>query len=211
MPRLADGSFALPLNISEAMAVDAAKGALANASAGRTRMMSGPMSCKEVGGTVCRARFSADRKGVLIGVPVAEKWDDLHSTWNLAFTSRYPHYVFAKLLTPQVGNYHAPSAERPDEYVSNRAIALFVHLHWAYLGRADDARAAQQGKPKSRVATMNWSGPAMTQLWGARNEASAKSYEADVRKAYAGDRRFVNWFDRAKGAVDDWIEKNATE
>jgi hypothetical protein len=104
-----------------------------------------------------------------------EQWADLYSTWNLAFVSHYPEFPFVmvKLLIPFVANYQ----RHPEEYIYRRALALWVHLHHLYLGRADQARTGQEA--------IVWNDVELTKLWGRVNREAAVEYAATVRRAHS--------------------------
>ncbi|MBF0312957.1 MAG: hypothetical protein HQK52_06050 [Oligoflexia bacterium] len=165
-------SFLLPLNIWEAILDDFRKGNFDNGICGITLANYGPdEQINEATGTG-PAEWSKDNKGILLGIPLAKKWDDLYSTWNMAFVSDYSDfpYKIAKLIIPQVGDH----IKNDKEYIYNRGIALYAHVHHAYFGYAD---LIAQGKK-----TIDWSDPVLTEQWGKINQESAKEYVAELRK-----------------------------
>ncbi|MBU2709562.1 hypothetical protein [Zooshikella harenae] len=154
----------LPLNILEAVAVDTENGFLDNAIAGLVLTANNPGELP--------SRFNDNHKSILISMPLPKKWADLYSVWNLAFVSRYEHfpYTMVKLLIPKVNNYYA----QPDEYIYNRALALYTHIHFTFLGSADRAITGE--------TTFDWSDEAFTKLFGEVNRDSAYDYEKSVIK-----------------------------
>jgi hypothetical protein len=176
----------LPLNISEATLVDLRAGQRDNARAGWTLMLNRPGTPEynpltEAG----PSHFSDDGKGIHVGLPLAEKWADLYSTWNMAFVSRYGYFPFVvgKLLVPQVAAYH----DDPQEYLYNRVLALYAHENWLLLGVAEEART---GEP-SDESSVQWSDPQLRALWGTANRKAANQYEQDLS---AADPSWATWF-----------------
>ncbi|MBU2709119.1 hypothetical protein KCM76_24200 [Zooshikella marina] len=154
----------LPLNIIEAVAVDTNNGFLDNAIAGLVLAANNPGDLP--------SRFNDNHKSILISMPLPEKWADLYSVWNLAFVSHYEYfpYTMVKLVIPKVSDYH----DQPDEYIYNRALALYTHLHFTYLGSADRAITGE--------TLFDWSDKEFTKLFGEVNRASAYDYEKAVIK-----------------------------
>src|SRR5205085_6311394 len=120
------GRETLPLNIAEAALEDFRLKHLDNARTAMPLLFNRPgikkLDPKSHNGPT---RFSDDGKGILYAPPLPRQWDDLYSTWNLAFVSHYPNapYFFAKLVNPQVGCYQ----QLPEGYLYNRALALYLH------------------------------------------------------------------------------------
>jgi hypothetical protein len=165
------GSFLkrmLPINILEAVAFDVKLGGTKNAKAGYILSKYNPngSEAKELLNNA-NAQWSSDYKAIVLGIPESEKWADLYSTWNLGFVSHYKYFPFvmAKLVIPQVANHYRNSGE----YIYNRGIALYIHLHYSFLGRVDGN--------KSISNTMDWYEEEFYKLWGEVNYNSTKSYE----------------------------------
>ena len=99
------------------------------------------------------------------------KWADLYSVWNMAFVSHYKHfpYVLAKLIIPQVADNYGNS----DEYIYNRAIALYIHLNYTLLGRLDGE--------KYPANSMDWYSEKLYLLFGKENLKSSKHYENSLK------------------------------
>lgn len=156
----------LPLNIMEATVFDASLLNFDNVEAGRVLAWNPPSSVSDARTGTGPASWSPDGRSVQIGLPLAQAWDDLYQSWNLAFVSHYSHfpYVVTKLLVPSVSEYQAD----PRAYIYHRALALYAHLNFGYLGRADDARSAE--------GAIQWSDDALTDLWGKVNRAAAREY-----------------------------------
>jgi hypothetical protein len=142
-----DGRVLVPLNISEAVAVDFVAGHSDNARAGivlaehpvgqaaNAKLDSGP------------SKLADNKKSVEWRPPLPQKWADLYQTWNMAFVSQAvaSPFLFAKLFTPPVGCYqHAPA-----QYLYNRAIALYLHMHFTMF-RVVDAHYPDLGKAAGR-------------------------------------------------------------
>ena len=168
------GREGLAINIWEAVAVDTRLGNLCNAHTGKI-LNDFPCGAKEYdprtgeGPTI----WSKDGKGFLYRMALPRLWADLYGNWNLSFVSHYDDfpYLFAKLLIPQVQDY----AAEPGVYIYNRALALYVHLHFLYLGRADHSQA--------RTETIKWTDKKRTRFWGKVNLQNARLYKAAVKKA----------------------------
>ncbi|MBF0442001.1 MAG: hypothetical protein HQK54_08865 [Oligoflexales bacterium] len=162
----------LPVNIMEAVMVDIRTGRVNNAKAGFVLAVHNPESPECVGGSNnCVASYwSKERKAVSVNLPLSKNWADLYQTWNLAFVTRYKYfpYVMVKLLIPQVANYQ----DKPDEYLYNRMIALYTHLNYALLGRANNFGVYS--------ANIDWSNDDLSQLWGRENLDSAGDYSAKL-------------------------------
>jgi len=122
--------------------------------------------------------WTRNGKALQYRMALPREWADLYGSWNLAFVSRYREfpYLFAKLLIPQVQEY----TDEPGAYIYNRALALYIHLHFLYLTRADNA--AQD------VESIDWADKDLTHLWGQVNLASAKAYAAAVARARSHSR-----------------------
>lgn len=154
----------LPINILEAMAVDTKNGFLANAATGAVLAANNPGELP--------ARFSDDGKAILITSPKPKEWADLYAVWNMAFVSHFEYFPFVmvKLMIPQVNNINA----EPEAYMYNRALALYSHLHFSYIGQADQLKAG--------VEPMQWHDRTLTEIFGEVNWESAKDYKKQVIK-----------------------------
>ncbi len=177
-------SFILPMNIAEASVFDLQKGYPNNARTGWTLMVNRPGTREYNSKTGAGPdHWSEDGNAIDLGLPFAREWADLYSTWNLAFVAqrRYTPYLFTKLLIPRVGDYRA----NPEEYIYDRAIALYLHLHWGLIRRAEELRAG--------ITPNDWSDAKLIRLWGDTNRESAYKYESQVANA---DPSWRNWFQR---------------
>ena len=179
------GSFLhtiLPVNILEAIMVDIHEGHTDNARAGWYLMINRPGSptCN-IATEACPTDWAPNHKGIELGMPLPRQWAELYAVWNLSFVTRYGHfpYVFCKLLIPQVNNFK----DSPKEYIYNRALALYAHLNYAYIGRADDAKAGKK--------EIEWRDESLTRLFGKVNLQSGRNYQDTLEKA---DPSWTNWF-----------------
>jgi hypothetical protein len=166
------GRHLIALNILEAAAEDLRLGYRRNASAALTLAMNPVGSRTHNPRTHAGpSRFSADGRTVLRCPPLPRRWADLYTTWNLAFVSHYPNFpfFFAKLLTPQVLCYGAC----PEEYMVNRTIALYAHIHHELFTRVDRA-----GGPGGD--TVRWADDELTRLWSEVNAESAGQYAREL-------------------------------
>jgi len=158
----------LPVNIIEAKTVDVSRGNLYNAKVALILASQTPggklNNCTGSG----PSHFSADGKAIEIHLPFPVHWADLYETWNLAFVSilnRWP-YTFAKLLIPNVSDYHS----HPSRFLYNRVLGLYTHINWSLMGNIYGGKTPGQD--------MNWHSPSLTRSWGRANYESAKHYEA---------------------------------
>ncbi len=168
----------LPVNIIEAMLEDIRLGHRDNAASAWPLVKDRPGSrarAAKTGGVA--ARWSEDRKAILLSFALPRRWADLYATWNLAFVSHYGDfpYLMTKLLIPQVNGYQ----DSPEEYIYNRLLALYCQLHYTSFGRIDLAR---QGR-----AAMDWHDEALTKLWSRVNKESAKQYSEAVKHLELSD------------------------
>ena len=162
----------IPLNISEAVAKDFGNGNSKNARTGVILGLNGldpDATSSPVGEGP--AEWSKDGKALLIGLPLATQWADLYENWNLAFVSSYTYapFVMVKLLIPSVADHYGESRE----YIYNRGLALYTHLHYSFLGRADGAA--------SLLNIIDWQDQDLTTLWGEVNLENAREYSATVK------------------------------
>jgi len=162
----------IPLNISEAVAKDVGNGNSKNARTGMILGLNGldPEATSSPVGEG-PAEWSKDGKALLIGLPLATQWADLYENWNLAFVSSYTYapFVMVKLLIPSVADHYGESRE----YIYNRGLALYTHLHYSFLGRADGAA--------SLLNVIDWQDQDLTTLWGEVNLENAREYSATVK------------------------------
>jgi len=157
----------LPLNIMEATLVDFFAGRNDNAYAGwvLAEHKSGNKYDPNTGADI--PRISSDGKAVEYNMPFPKNWADLYATWNMAFVSTYKDfpYFYTKLLIPQVNNY----SEKPNQYIYNRAIALYVHIHHVGVTRKELQDAGFE--------SINWLDENLIRDWGKYNRMSATEYQ----------------------------------
>ena len=169
----------LSVNIIEAMLEDLRLGNRANAASAWTLVKDRPGSWdRPPKKRAVAARWSEDRKAIVLSFALPRRWADLYATWNLAFVSHYGDfpYLMAKLLIPQVNGYQ----DHPEEYIYNRLLALYSQLHYTGFGRVDLAR---QGRD-----AIDWHDEALTKLWSSVNRESAKKYSEAVEQIERGSR-----------------------
>ena len=101
--------------------------------------------------------------------PLPVHWDDLYSTWNLAFVSSFSDFVnyIPKLLIPSVSGYQ----KNPESYIMIRARALYIFIHWN-LNWADY-------RDTNNIPKIQWNDASLTKDWGVANKISKQDY---VRK-----------------------------
>ena len=95
--------------------------------------------------------------------PLTLHWADLYSTWNLAFVSGFPDFVYylPKLLIPSVSNYQ----DNPAEYIDTRILALNTYIHWK-----------MNWNHFNNNQKIQWSEVSLTRDWGAANKISTRDY-----------------------------------
>ena len=198
-----DGRFLIPLNISEAVAVDFVAGNGDNAKTGIVLAENPPGQAPDTKTQTGPSRLSKDKKAIEYQPPLPGQWADLYQSWNMAFVSQAEAspFLFAKLFTPAVACYEA----QPSQYLYNRAIALYLHMHFTMM-RVVDTLHPELGKKAGRppVLAVNWVDPAMTARWGAINLASARQYAGDI------ECRSPGAFTRAQAALHETAGKAAT-
>jgi len=102
--------------------------------------------------------------------PLPLHWADLYSTWNLAFVSSFPDFVYylPKLLIPSVSNYQ----DSPAGYIDTRILALYTFIHWKMnWNHLNDNQRIQ------------WSDPSLTRDWGTANKISTQDYVGKLADA----------------------------
>jgi hypothetical protein len=170
----------LPMNIIEAMFEDIRLGNRDNAASAWPLVRDRPGSwAREAKTGEVAARWSDDRKAILLSFALPRRWADLYTTWNLAFVSHYGDfpYLMTKLLIPQVNSYQ----DSPEEYIYNRLLALYCQLHCTGFGRID---LASQGRD-----AIDWHDDALTKLWSSVNRESAEKYSEAVEQLERAELR----------------------
>lgn len=175
------GRAIVSLNILEAGADDALAGYVANA---RTSIL---LARTAAGLTSAAseihagpARFSADRQAIRFSPPLPRQWMDLYVTWNLAFCATFEDapFFFAKLLIPRViGSWCTP-----EEFVYNRALALYVQVYYGVFTRIDRSRRVAAGECDAPLETCptSWRDRDLTVAWGEANLTSSRHYAASL-------------------------------
>ena len=94
----------------------------------------------------------------------------MYSTWNLAFTTGFPDFVYykPKLFIPSVGAYENDTGS----YIYPRIFALYTFIHWKI-----------NWDYFNRYKEIQWAEDSMTKAWGAANkvELQMKGCDVDVK------------------------------
>ena len=108
-------------------------------------------------------QFSSNGQILLCPQPLTVHWANLYSTWNLAFVSHYPDFVYfmPKLLIPSVSNYQ----DNPAAYISIRVLALYTFIQWLV-----NWTLFKKGEK------IQWSESSLTKDWGMANDISRQDY-----------------------------------
>lgn len=169
----------LPLNIMEAVIFDVCRGKFANAYTGYVlaRHGTGGAPNPKTG-----AGFSTVENGAIAtGQDLVESWDDLYQTWNAFFVAAFGTTYLAKLLIPQVSEYHG--GDKPEIYAYNRVIALIIHLFLMIFDHFD-VEGDSTGETESVFVNKILSEQKKVfEVWGEANYESAALYSQDVKDA----------------------------
>jgi len=108
-------------------------------------------------------QFSSSLQSLECPQPLPLHWADLYSTWNMAFVSGFPDFVYylPKLLIPSVSNYQ----DNPAEYINTRVLALYTFIHWTL-----------NWNNFNNNEMIQWSEVSLTRDWGAANKNSTRDY-----------------------------------
>ena len=163
--------YILPANIMEAVFADWAEGMFANGYAGVILAKYAPgkkdPNPKTGEGPTC---FSDDGHAIWLNMALPRQWTDLYATWNLAFVTGYENpYMMPKLLIPSVNNYK----DAPAEYIYNRGMALYTHIHFMAFRRVDFLNAGQE--------EIAWPDKHLRKFWGTANKRYARQYDSEVK------------------------------
>ena len=116
------------------------------------------------------SKLSADGQAIEYAPAYPMQWADLYTTWNLAFVtnSKSWPYAFTKLLIPSVSGYHLDNSGNPQEFLYNRAMALYAHMNWSMLEYSNGVIDVN----------LDWYSRKLSTLWGMANKKYAKGYES---------------------------------
>ena len=108
-------------------------------------------------------RLSRSQQFLECPQPLTLHWADLYSSWNLAFVSEFPDFVYyiPKLLIPSVSNYQ----DNPAGYIYTRILALYTYIHWK-----------MNWNDLNQNRKIQWSEDSLTKAWGAANKISSQDY-----------------------------------
>lgn len=162
----------LPMNIMEAVLVDAFDGMFDNATAGLALASYAPGADEHDEATgEGPSCFSEDGKAILLNMALPKQWADLYAVWNLAFVTGYAHpYIMVKLLIPSVNDYE----DAPAEYIYNRGMALYTHIHFEAFRRIDFIKAGTH--------EICWPDEHLREFFGRLSKKYARHYDGEVRK-----------------------------
>ena len=112
----------------------------------------------------CPCHLSRSLQFLKCSQPLTLHWADLYSSWNLAFVSGFPDFVYyiPKLLIPSVSNYQ----DNPAGYIYTRLLGLYTYIQW----RINWIQYNQ------KYQTIQWSEDSLTKTWGAANKISSQDY-----------------------------------
>lgn len=161
------GKFILILNIFEAVIFDLFSWNTENAKTGLV-LIFGCIGFNYYNFKIKEAvlSWSNTKKVISFKMLFPKEWVDLYQTWNMAFVSQFEDfpYFMVKLLIPQVACYK----ERPDEYLYNRTISLYLFLNHEEFNRAS--------KSERNNKEINWGSISFAKIWGTSNFKNAKKY-----------------------------------
>ena len=164
------GINSLTVNIMEAVLEDERLGHFDNAYTGE--FLAKYTHSKEydprTGSGPCQ--FSSSLQSLECPQPLPLHWADLYSTWNMAFVSGFPDFVYylPKLLIPSVSNYQ----DNPAEYIDTRGLALYTFIHWKL-----------NWNNFNNNEKIQWSEVSLTRDWGAANKISTQDYVNKLAEA----------------------------
>ena len=110
--------------------------------------------------------------------PLTLHWADLYSSWNLAFVSEFPDFVYyiPKLLIPSVSDYQ----DNPAGYIYTRILALYTYIHWK-----------MNWNHLNQNRKIQWSEASLTKTWGAANKISSQDYVERLAAALSTSTQHV--------------------
>ena len=154
-------------NIMEAVIEDENHGLLDNANTGEilAKYVQTPEYDNRTGSGPCQfsSKFNYPNQTMECSMPLPLKWADLYSTWNLAFVSNFPDFVYylPKLLIPSVSGYQ----NNPASYLWSRVLALYTYIHWT-----------MNWNIYYDFERIQWKQDSITQNWGSANKKSKDDY-----------------------------------
>ena len=150
-------------NIMEAVLEDEGHGYVENAKTGEilAKYTHTAEHDNRTGSGPCQ--FSSNFKIMECSMPLPLEWADLYSTWNLAFVSNFPDFVYylPKLLIPSVSGYQSD----PTSYIWSRVYALYIYIHW-YIN----------WNIYNDFERIQWKQDSITLNWGLANKISKNDY-----------------------------------
>lgn len=163
-------SYVLPVNIAEATALEWWYQHSGNAQAGKTLMR----HCLDANASYRTgqkpAQFNVAGSALLLTPPLPKDWAKLYAVWNMGFVANLRAYPFhmAKLMIPSVNNFYA----EPGQYIFNRAMGLYVHVHYLLLSLKDDQEFRE----------MDFHNEVVASAFSRANGRSAAAYESKLQE-----------------------------
>eukprot|EP00697_Spironema_sp_BW2_P014137 gnl/Spiro4/4512_TR2242_c0_g1_i1.p1 gnl/Spiro4/4512_TR2242_c0_g1~~gnl/Spiro4/4512_TR2242_c0_g1_i1.p1 ORF type:complete len:527 (-),score=159.42 gnl/Spiro4/4512_TR2242_c0_g1_i1:142-1683(-) len=195
------GDANIPLNILEAIAADYWLGHRENGNAGFSLARANP-GHKEFDPDTEAGPTEVTDSAILYRYPLPTSWDNLYSSWNLAFVSQFPTFphFFAKLLNPSVGCYY----DKPNEYIFFRGVALYTHVHFVLFNRIanddddQDAPVMYNFHKLFVVRCPDHPDSTFVDLWGATNHLAGKAYTRLLKQTKREMSFFENFLTSSK-------------
>ena len=103
-----------------------------------------------------------------------------HLEYGLRFALQLFPVRHGEAPHPEVSDYQ----DKPNEYIYDRALALYAHLHFSLFGRSEGG---------TNVDSFNWATDELTDHFGEVNRASANDYDAKVNELAIADATHGRW------------------
>ena len=121
-------------------------------------------------------QFSSNIQFLECAQPLSLNWADLYGSWNLAFVSSIPDFIYymPKLLIPTVSSYQ----DNPASYLYTRCLGLYTFIHWRI----------NWGQYNEKI---QWSDASLTKDWGSANKISKQDYVEKLAGALSANNEEV--------------------